>query len=580
MAGADEPEPTPFEQSMEQSRVAALRQRARVEPAVVEARRRRWSSLSRRRLWLYPVLILGAIAFVGFAAFYLVDYYSTGGPPTVHPDGALRHYVAFDPSSITDAISALGGMTAAVLGIVITVVSLLVQLSSERYTGVAQMFLRDRVNVAVMAYFVIACVCGVFLSLSVHTDFVPRATLIAMIVATSLGLVIMLPYFAYVFRFLEPGSLIERIRREAVGGLAEGARQHDVAKVALAQLPALTAMEELTDITSNSISGKDKIIASRAVDAIKDFVLEYLTVKHQASRTWFRIGAEIRDNPDFVAMDPESLADLETERTWLEWKALRQYLGIYAEAQAAMPDINYLIAIDTRYIGEAALAHKDRHVMELAFRFMNSYLRAALNARAVRTAYNVLNQYRLMVEAMITGGEHELAVEGVRHMIYYGRTSYDLQLGFVTETVAYDVGAICEFAHQQAPGSLDDRMLTMFLDLDQPLRAKRQESALQGIRKAQLKLACYYLDHGQSGRARRIADDMAGEDANRLTTIREQLERVKSKEFWEIIDRGRNFEYMPSRQRGQLAAFFELLRPAADPAREVATKSSPDPTGV
>jgi hypothetical protein len=30
----------------------------------------------------------------------------------------------------------------------------------ERYTGVAQMFPRDKVNVAMMAYFV-ACVCGV-----------------------------------------------------------------------------------------------------------------------------------------------------------------------------------------------------------------------------------------------------------------------------------------------------------------------------------------------------------------------------------------------------------------------------------
>ena len=35
---------------------------------------------------------------------------------------------------------------------------------------------------------------------------------------------------------------------------------------------------------------------------------------------------------------------------------------------------------------------------------MNSYLRATLNARDVRTAYNVLNQYRLLVEAMLRGG--------------------------------------------------------------------------------------------------------------------------------------------------------------------------------
>jgi hypothetical protein len=249
---------------------------------------------------------------------------------------------------------------------------------------------------------------------------------------------------------------------------------------------------------------------------------------------------------------------LENERTWLEWKALRQYLGIYAEAQGSMPDINYLIAIDTRYVGEAALAKKEGAVVELAFRFMNSYLRAALNARAVRTAYNVLNQYRLMVESMMRGGADDMALEGVRHMIFYGRLSYDMQLSFVTETVAYDVSALCEYAHAQKRG-IDEKMLEMFLELDQPLRVKNQETGLQGIRKAQLKLACYYLAVGAEDRAQKIATDMAGEDRERLDTIREQLTRVESKEFWEIIDRGRNFEYMPPKQKAQMDRFFTLL---------------------
>jgi len=149
-------------------------------------------------------------------------------------------------------------------------------------------------------------------------------------------------------------------------------------------------------------------------------------------------------------------------------------------------------------------------------------------------------------------------------MIYYGRTSYDMQLGFVTETVAYDVSALCEFAHAQRGGDLDAEMLAMFLELDQPLRLKRQESGLQGIRKAQIKLACYYLAAGAEARAQKIADDMAGEDRERLHTIREQLGRVESKEFWEIIDRGRNFEYMPVRQREQMDRFFGLLPDVAN----------------
>lgn len=540
----------------------------------MKARRRRQSHRSGLRLWLVPMVILGGIALVGFAAFYLIDHYVTGGEPHANFADPLGRYLRFEPSLISDALSGLAGMTAAVLGIVITVVSLLVQLTSDRYTGVARMFLRDRTNVAVMAYYVVTCVVGVFLSLSLHSEFVPRATVFAMMVATCFGIVIMLPYFMYVFRFLEPVNLIARIQSEAVDDLVSSATSKDAEEIAVGQAPALVALEEMTDITSNSISGKDKIIASRSVDAIKDFVIRYLEMKSRAEEGWFKIGDRIRGNPDFVAMDPESLRELEADRTWLEWKALRQYLGIYAEAQNEMPDINYLIAIDTRYVGEAALAKGDRPVVELAFRFMNSYLRAALNARAVRTAYNVMNQYRLLVESMIRGKADDIAIAGVRHMIYYGRTSYDMQLGFVTETVAYDVSALCEFAHaQKRSGDLDDRMLAMFLELDQPLRLKRQESGLQGIRKAQIKLACYYLASGADERAHKIALDMAGEDRERLRAIREQLGRVESKEFWEIIDRGRNFEYMPPKQRDQMGRFFSML-PAPAPQ---APRNTPAP---
>ncbi len=509
--------------------------------------------------------ILGGIALITFASVYFLDHQLTGGAGVADSDGAISRYVRFEPGLIADALGGLAAMTAAVLGIVITVVSLLVQLTSARYSGVAQMFLRDRTNVLVMAYYVVTCVIGIACSLSLHSDFVPRAAVLVMMSACAAGLIVMLPYFMYVFRFLEPVNLVARIKSEAVKDVREGAISRAEGTIAAAQGPALAALEELTDITSNSIVGKDKIIASRAVDAIKDFIVEYGTLKGRADERWFKIGEGIRDNPDFVAMDPESLRVLESERTWLEWKALRQYLGIYAEAQSSMPDINYLIAIDTRYVGEAALAKKDTAVVELAFRFMNSYLRAALNARAVRTAYNVLNQYRLLVESMIRGGADDMALEGVRHMIYYGRTSYDMQLGFVTETVAYDVSALCEFAHAQKR-EIDHKMLEMFLNLDQPLRMKKQETGLQGIRKAQLKLACYYLAVGADDRAMEIATDMAGEERERLDTIRDQLTRVVSKEFWEIIDRGRNFEYMPPKQKDQMERFFSMLPPPVAPA--------------
>ncbi len=98
-----------------------------------------------------------------------------------------------------------------------------------------------------------------------------------------------------------------------------------------------------------------------------------------------------------------------------------------------------------------------------------------------------------------------------------------------------------------------------FLELDRPLRAQSQESALVGVRKAQVKLAAYYPSHGLEARARTIADDMAHEPPARLAAIFESLSKVTSKDFLEIIDRGRNFEYMPDAQRSTLPKFFGWL---------------------
>jgi hypothetical protein len=366
------------------------------------------------------------------------------------------------------------------------------------------------------------------------------------------------PYFRYVFSFVEPMNIIAKIQSDALKSTLSAFKAGEGEKIIRGQAMTLGAMEELTDITSNSISGKDKIIASGAVDALKDFAVEYVRSKTQAVPAWFNIGPDIRENPDFVAMAPESLEDLEKRRTWVEWKVMRQYLGIFNEALAMMKDINYLIAIDTRYIGEAAAVAEDNELIQLVYRFMNSYLRAAINARDVRTAYNILNQYRLLVEAMLRQGRGAAALEGVRHMFYYGHVSFDLKLTFVTETVAYDVSALCQLASELGFAQ-EDEMLSMFLELDRPLRVSSQEAALLGVRKAQVKLAAYYLELGSEAKARLIAKDMAGEPAERLLSIRKGLESVTSKDFWEITDRGRTFEYMPDNQRSRLPEFFSWL---------------------
>jgi len=508
------------------------------------------------RVWSLQTAILACAALVVFWGFYALDYFALHQGGTFA--GFLAKYFQYDPDGLSDAISSLAGVNAAIFGIVITVVSIVVQLSAERYTGVARTFLRDRINLNVAAYYVVACVVSVWLSTTLQSDYVPAATLTAMLSITTGGIVIMAPYFGYVFWFLEPSNIVARIRKESVAAATRGAQRVEEADCANAQADTLFAIKELTDIANNSISGRDKIIASAAVDALKDVALGSIEIKPQASPHWFAIGPKIRLNPDFVAMDPESLADLATRRTWVEWQVMRQFLSVYNDALSEMRDICYLVAIDTRYIGEAAIKSNDSELIDLVLRYMNSYLRATLNAKEVRTAYNVLNQYRKFVEALLDGGKHTAALDAAKHMKYYGLVAFDMNLNFVTETVAFDLAAIAQLASERA-SPVESVILREFLELDRPTFARSREKALVGVRKAQVKLAVYYLSAGQDERARAIANDMREEPDDRLDSIRAQLESVEIKDFWEIIDRGRNLEYMPPEQREHLPRFFALL---------------------
>src|SRR5262245_65674602 len=113
------------------------------------------------RRWIFPIAVLTLASLCIFFGLYAIDLVTSR-----RGFGVFRSYSDFDPLVVADALSSLAGMTAAVFGIVVTVVSIIVQLSADRYPGVARIFLKDRVNLAVMSYYLIACVGSLCISMS------------------------------------------------------------------------------------------------------------------------------------------------------------------------------------------------------------------------------------------------------------------------------------------------------------------------------------------------------------------------------------------------------------------------------
>src|SRR3954469_1348 len=98
-----------------------------------------------------------------------------------------------------------------------------------------------------------------------------------------------------------------------------------------------------------------------------------------------------------------------------------------------------------------------------------------------------------------------------------------MTLSFVTATVAYDLCALCEVAHE-VQSAAEERILETFLEVDQPEHeGEVHDTGLRGVRKAQGKLAPYYIVKTAEPLARRIWEDMAHERPERLRSIHEEL---------------------------------------------------------
>lgn len=486
-----------------------------------------------------------ALVCVGlFGALWLVEY------------GTLSPLAVWSRPETVDTLTSFAEVTVGVLGIAITVVAIIVELAANRYTPrISELFLRDPVNVAVMGFFVVTSVMVLWIDLSLYGPHHPRWMGLTAAALMTASLLALLPYFGYVFHFLSPDEVIRRIQRNGarrVRALAAGR-----ATVQEARLGAVTTIEQLGDIAMASVDKNDKPLTLAAVEALADVAHGAIRMKTTLPEVFFDTQPLVRHDQDFIALHPDMVRALTSRRTWVEMKVLRQYQAVFGEAVNKMRDVNHLIAIHTRRIALTGLEMGDQASVDQSIRFLNTYLRATLNARDVRSAYNLLNEYRVLAEDALSRGHDERVLELARFITFYGQLAFSMKLAFLLETAAYDLCSLLERAVDEDAQAHDD-LLAIFLDVDREPDpdANAQEASLRGVRKAQIKLATHYLVRGDEGHARRIFDDMRSEKPERLLSIRHELERVSEAEYWEVSDRGINFEYLAPERRAMLDTFF------------------------
>jgi hypothetical protein len=519
--------------------------------------------------WSVPFLSILAIAALIFLASFWLDVLTAAieqQEGRISAAGLLDSIMNQDVEQARNTLGGLGEVMAAVLGLALTVSSIIVQLAATRFTPhITALFFRARTNLLVLGFFVTSSVYVLWVNFSVGEGYLPHwGVLFSMLLMTA-SLLLLFPYFAYVFDFLDPEKIVGRIMANGLGA-ATPIRGPAALEIERRQAKAVESVEHLANIGLNALQQKDKGIASNAIDALCEFGVLYGVQKAGMRNEWHAIPAWNRQSPDFVSLSDDAIEDLRERQTWLEWKILRQYQMLYGESLGQIKDTCYLIAINTRRIGAAAAERGDLYTLDLAIKFFNTYLRATINASDVRTAYNILHQYRQLGEFTLSqndddgvaGSAEELAERGLqitKFMRYYSSICFQRGLTFITEVIAHDVGTLCELAFEH-DRRCHDAMLEIFLAVDQAAETQAQEKSLRGVRRAQIKLATTYLLQGATSYARRIQEDISGEPTDRLRSIWQELLALDSREFWEVNDRGSNFDYLTPDQKAKLGTFF------------------------
>ncbi len=469
-----------------------------------------------------------------------------------------------DPDDLKGFVSVLAEVLSGVLGFTISVVAIVVQLSADRFTPkVTELFIREKVNFSVILFLIVANLIAVWTTFIVGFLEDPLGLVVLNLVLGTLSFFVLIPYFIFVFNFLQPTSIIRKIEQQIRQAVTHSLSLSNIeSEVIPAHRQCLTALDEIKEIALSAIRQRESLIMLNAIDSYKAFAFFYGVCKHKLPPYWFLLTQPIYRDPDFVSVDITKLRDIEAQRLWLEVKIFRQYQSIFNDSLNQMREACYVISINTREIAERALHRNQQEISVLCIRFFNTYLRSVINTRDIRTGYNILKQYRLIAEAALQTHNDALALEIAQHFRYYSLLSYKAGLFFLSETFAFDLGILsqmcCDYHSDITP-----ELLGIFLKIDQDPESEQQENTLRGIRKSQIKLAAYYLNLGYKKLAYLIYRDMKDEPLARLRIIQDELQATPT-DFWEFSDRGENFYYIEPELRKGITTFFTWFEDPPD----------------
>ena len=498
-----------------------------------------------RKTFTKTALTLCAVYVVVFGSEAALEWWHAGSPGL-----SATSWVDVNNAKLVDILSPMARGYNNALAMLIATIGLAIPLTANMHTPkLIDMFLRDRLNQGMLFLMALGAANVLFVDYLIGPHFAPMWAFRFAVGGALLGWALVIPYFFYVVRFLDPSNILRRLKDDTT---------HIIDEVLAGRLEPNDAQAQVHErlfqigtIVLKSLDRADRGVALEGIWTLK-LILDYHGErKAKLPAQWFVV-----DRADFIGLSSEALELLNEEKTWFEMKALTQMFLAYGQALAKAPDVVSSISDANRVIAVAASKRGDAKALELSVKYFNNFLREAIKKKDVHSIYDIFYEYRLLARDLRDqpGLLHDIA----HHFRYYSDLARAGGLEFVAQLATFDLGYIVRRAYEVESPTAGSLLKTV-LDIGH----EQKGAVLPLVVKAKLILGGFFLEKGLTEEANIVRENLADVAQSVLATAEHELLSA-SRSFFEVTDRQVNFEYTAPERREHVHEFVHSLAPAAE----------------
>jgi hypothetical protein len=532
-----------------------------------------------KRSFNLAILILGTFAVLVILT-HAADYFSQikTALPLFYP------LYLVDAKATLASVGSLAEVINSLFGIIITVVAIIVNLSANRYTQkIIDIFIREKINIVILSLFSIASLYGIWIINSIQSwqasdYYTPRIQILFYLFLISVSILVIVPYFYYVFQFLRPENIISKIKKQTIDSLKKASklknRPHKIEHIEKTIKPKIIEnLNQLTEICKSSVKEADQSLALSAVTTLNDILKFYIDAKESHLKSHARLPYHkewyLEIDPYFLGINRPIIDELKIQKYWFEYKILQEFESIFVYSFEKDSKMAYQTAINFTDVSKVCVGHKDFIFFHYIVRYFNTLLKACIVQLDVQNTIYVFYQYYLACKYLIDNYKEEyeedeknLVVNVAEYFKIYGQMGQQKGLDKVLESSAYFLRLINEAIYMQfSKIDMDfiETLLDIFLTVDNITEGKDVEKALLGVRQQQTLLAGFYLYNNSPLLADQIYSDMKEENIERIQSIVDSIMEVDENRYFEIDNIGINPLFTLEHYKRMIKRFYKMF---------------------